>query len=81
MSDNSVDPSGNTEAAKTKATASNDPSKKKDSWAAFMYAVKQLRAHLARHKLFTSRAPAQGAAVVKVNSKRGNNGRAAGARL
>lgn len=75
-------PSGTTDAQKHKAATGNDPSKKKDSWAAFMYAIKQHRVHLARHKLITTKAPSAGAIVVKINSHRGrHHGRAPGARL
>jgi hypothetical protein len=74
-------PSGTTEAQKHRAASGNDPSKKKDSWAAFMYAVKQLRAHLARHKLIVDRPPPSGATAVKINSQKGRNARAPGARF
>jgi hypothetical protein len=53
----------------------NDAKNKKDSWASFIYAAKQLQAHLYRYKLIGSTPPPAGAVVVRTNSKQGLGGR------
>lgn len=54
---------------------------KRDAWASFIYAAKQLRAHLLRAQVITKRPPAQGAVVTQINSQRGQHGRSPGARF
>lgn len=58
----------------------NDNKNKKDSWASFIYAAKQLRAHLLRHKVVGQRAMPKGAVVARANSARGR-GRAPGSKI
>lgn len=55
---------------------------KKDLWSAFLYATKQLRAHVLRQRQIDSTPPPMGARVTRVNSKRGGdgNGKAVGGR-
>jgi hypothetical protein len=58
----------------------NDEENKKDAWAAFIYAAKQLRAHLLRIRLMEDAPPPLGAVVTQLNKNRGHGGRAVGAR-
>lgn len=53
---------------------------KKDYWAAFCYASKQARAHIIRQRRMDDTPPPMGAIITRINSKGGNNGRAAGSR-
>ena len=54
---------------------------KKDLWSAFLYATKQLRAHVLRQRQIDNTPPPMGARVTRVNSKRGQRyGRAIGGR-
>jgi hypothetical protein len=48
-----------------------DVKNKKDAFSSFIYAAKQLRAHLLRVKSIEDRPPNMGASVSRVNSKRG----------
>jgi hypothetical protein len=54
---------------------------KKDLWAAFIYAARQMRAHLIRQSQIDNTPPPLGARITTVGSKRGTHGRAPGARL
>lgn len=60
----------------------NKVENKKDLWAAYIYAAKQLRAHLIRQQQIDNTPPPIGARIARAGSKmgRGINGRAAGAR-
>lgn len=54
---------------------------KKDMWASFIYAAKQMRAHLIRVKMINEAPPPMGGVVTRVNSAvRGIAGRSPGAR-
>lgn len=54
---------------------------KKDLWAAFIYAAKQLRAHLIRKARLDNAPPPMAARILQINGRRGDHhGRAAGAR-
>lgn len=55
---------------------------KKDLWSSFIYAAKQLRAHLIRHQVVLDTPPPMGAVVSRIGSKhrRGINGTAIGAK-
>lgn len=52
---------------------------KKDLWAAFIYASKQARAHIIRHRQASNVAPPMGGVVTYIGPRR-NNGKAYGAR-
>jgi hypothetical protein len=63
-----------------------DAKNKKDAWASFIYAAKQLRAHLLRLQVIQDRPPPTGASVSRINSKRnqfggGYRGRSPGGKL
>lgn len=53
---------------------------KKDLWAAFIYAAKQVRAHLIRKQQIDNTPPPMGLRVTRVNKNKGQSARATGAR-
>lgn len=53
---------------------------KRDLWASFIYAAKQLRAHLIRLRTIENTPPPLGMRVTRMGSRKGQTGRAAGAR-
>lgn len=53
---------------------------KKDFFSAFLYAGKQMRAHIIRQRQIDDTPPPMGAVVTKIGGKRGSHGRAAGSR-
>jgi hypothetical protein len=54
---------------------------KKDLWAAFIYAAKQMRAHIIRQHRIDNAPPALGGLITHIGSKRRQYGRAPGSRL